>query len=255
MSSLNTAAIIADMGSLLSTIQKDIMENTGFDFEAFVGFGLQTSHVYRAKLLGIFAAQSISDKAQNYIFFFVMLIKNKDRITKMLKSADFQSRFSGDADFQKAVEFFELHTVQYVTEVDSTPGNKGKMPIVNVPTCVPNIMSHMWLSYNKQNPQWNNFSREAKFNLWIKEQWAGQMNISADAKAQAKVENEAFWNTKVTTSKNTSRKSAVALKFHPEYWKNQEADMYPFVRVAVDGSMAYDPQLYSVESIKDYLSS
>lgn len=254
MSSLNTAAIIADMGSLLTVVQKNIMENTGFDFETFVGFGLQTSHVYRAKLLGIFAAQSISDKAQNYIFFYVMLIKNRDRILKMLKSAEFQAKFSGDADFKQAIEFFELNTVQYVTEVDSSPGNKGKMPVVNIPTCVPNIMSHLWLSYNKENPQWNNFSREAKYNLWVDQQWAGQMNVSVEVKQNAKVQNEAFWTSKVTSSKNNSRKTAVALKFHPEYWKNQEADMYPFIRIGADGSMSYDPTLYSKETVMDYLS-
>jgi hypothetical protein len=247
-------SIIADMGPLLSTIKANIMDEIGFTFEQFIGFGLQNSHNYRAKLRGIFARESMNEGAINFVLFFSMLIKNRDRILRMLKGADFKARFAGNADFSKAIEFFEMHSVQYVTEVDDSPGNKGKMPVVNIPTCMPNVMSHLWLSYQKANPQWKNMSPEARYNMWIDQQWAGQMNVSTEVKAEAKVRNEAFWSKKVTRSKNKNRDPTVALKFHPEFWANQEADMYPFMMLKTDGTLEYSPQLFGKAEVLIYLS-
>jgi hypothetical protein len=255
MASLNTVSIIADMGPLLSTIKANIMDEIGFTFEQFIGFGLQNSHMYRTKLLAIFTKESLNEEAINYVLFFAMLIKNRERILKVLKSADFVAKFAGNPSMKAATDFYEFNTVQYVTEVDDTPGNKGKMPVVNIPTCMPNVMTHLWLSYNKTNPQWKNYSPDAKVNLFLDLQWAGQMNLSADLKDKAKVRNEEFWTKKVTKSKNRNRDPTTALKFHPEFWANQAADMYPFMIVKGDGTKEFSPTLYGDSELKTYLSS
>merc|ERR1719223_463552 len=141
-----------------------------------------TSHIYRAKFFAITTKMvddgDISKDSIGAIVYFATIMKNKKRIIDGL--AAISLKYSGMKWYQDSVKFYQLATVQYVSEAEKT----GKFPVVNIPSCMPNVAAHLY----KQHLMKDGVARSDAdlFNKFFENLWVGQLRITGELKTMHK---------------------------------------------------------------------
>lgn len=203
----------------------------------FVDFGMMTSHIYRSKFFAIIN-KMISDKKMDassvaYIIYFATLVKNKKRILEGL--AKMSSKYGANKWYKDTVTFYTTQTVQFVSESEK----KGLFPVVNLPSCVPNIACHFLKLHLMGNGQ--TYSDAELYKKFSQNLFFVQMNITSDLVDEQMAWEAKFWNETVTTSKNPDRDRYQANKgFNKNFFDTKAADKYKWIVNGSEVDQVYD---------------
>ena len=213
-----------DMASFMSAIGVSLPSD--LNVQDFKDFGKMTSNIYRARLFMIFdrlmTAGKLNRASIPTIIYFASLIKNKDRIIKGM--ANMQSKYGTAQWFKDTLYFYQTETVQYVSEAEK----KDKFPVVNIPTCMPDITAHFFkvhlkgvgIAYTDAE-----LLKAFKENLWF-----CQLNISQALSDEHRLWETDFWNNTVTKTKNSDSARYNREKgFQAAYYNTKAADNYRFL--------------------------
>jgi len=192
--------------------------------EDFKDFGKMNSHIYRAKFYAV--CQELVDKGSirwnsvNSIIYLATLIKNRQRILNGL--TQLYDKYNNTTWLPDCVYFYTNATCQYVSEAERT----GLFPVVNLPSCQPNLAAHFYKLHLKGDkvPR-SDVDLLKKFteNLWF-----CQLRITPEMKAKHKIWETNFWNATVKKSKNTDS-SRYERGFNDTYYQTKSEDDYKFI--------------------------
>jgi len=190
----------------------------------FKDFGKMTSHIYRSKFFATVQKLVDEGKIQKSsvapIIYFATLIKNKKRILDGL--GNLKAKYSSTTWHPDAVLFYQTQTDQYVSEAEKS----GRFPVVNIPSCQPNVAAH----FMKMQLKNDGVSRTDTdlFNAFYRNLWFCQLRVSPDMLALHLKWEEEFWNVKVKKSKNPDS-SRYERGFNRDYWDTKSEDDYMFI--------------------------
>jgi hypothetical protein len=222
-----------DFKGILSLIGADLPSD--LNPEDFKDFGKMTSHIYRAKFYAavkdLVDAGSIQYASVSVIIYFATLIKNKKRILDAL--VRLYDKYGTTTWLKDAVFFYENATVQYVSEAERT----GLFPVVNLPSCQPNLAAHYFkLHLKKDKVARSDVDLMKKFmeNLWF-----CQLRVTPDLKAKHKTWEVNFWNSTVKKSKNPDS-GRYERGFNETYYQTKSEDDYKFIVGGKEVETTYD---------------
>jgi hypothetical protein len=234
MTSIDSANINSIMATIGASLAADLSHMD------FVDFGMMTSHIYRAKFFGIInklvANKKIEMKSVAYIIYMATLVKNKRRILEGLTKI--QSKYGSNQWYKDTVMFYTVETVQFVSEAEKT----GKFPVVNLPSCMPNIACH----FLKLNLKGNGaaMSDADLYKKFSQNLFFVQMNIEPDLVAEQMQWESNFWNSTVTTSNNPDRDRYQANKgFNSNFFNTKAADNYKWLVNGVEVDQVYSKDM------------
>jgi hypothetical protein len=190
----------------------------------FKDFGKMTSHIYRAKFYAVVKdlvdAGMIQNSSVSVIIYFATLIKNKQRILNAL--TELYTKYSASTWLPDAVYFYTNATVQFVSEAERT----GLFPVVNLPSCQPNLAAHFYklhLKGDKVARSDVDLMKKFTENLWF-----CQLRITPELKAKHKIWETNFWNVTVKKSKNPDS-ARYERGFNDTYYQTKAEDDYKFI--------------------------
>jgi hypothetical protein len=222
-----------DFQAILNMIGKDLPSD--LDPSDFRDFGKMTSHIYRAKFYeickGMVDAGQIQNASISVIIYFATLIKNKRRILNAL--ADLNSKYGGTTWHPDAVLFYNTATVQYVSEAERT----GLFPVVNLPSCQPNIAAHFYKLHLKKDKVAR--SDADLFKKFSENLWFCQLRITPELMAKHKIWETNFWNVTVKKSKNTVS-DRYERGFNETYYQTKADDDYKFIMGGKEVDTVFD---------------
>jgi len=196
-----------------------------------------TSHIYRSKFFTIIN-KMISDKKMEpksvaYIIYFATLVKNKTRILAGL--AKQSSKYGTNQWFKDTVTFYTTMTVQFVSEAEKS----GKFPVVNLPSCVPNIACHFLKLHLQGNGQ--SLSDADLYKKFSENLFFVQMNVTQEIVDEQMAWEAKFWNETVTTSKNPDKDRYQTKKgFQKAFFDTKAADKYKWLVAGKEVDQVYD---------------
>jgi len=220
---------------------KDILVKIGvklpsdLNVQDFKDFGKMTSGIYRSRfyatIKSLVDAGEIQFSSVGVIIYFATLIKNKKRILDGL--ANISGKYSTAVWFQDSVKFYQTSTVQYVSEAEKT----GLFPVVNIPSCQPNIAAH----YYKQHLKSDGVARTDVdlFKKFMENLWFCQLRITADLLAKHKTWEVEFWNVTVKKSKNPDS-ARYEKGFNDTYYTTKAEDDYPFIVAGAESGQTFN---------------
>lgn len=206
----------------------------------FLDFGMMTSHIYRSKLIAIVnrlvEANQMQASSLAYIIYFAVLVKNKKRILEGL--AKQSKKYGANQWFKDTVMFYTTEVVHYVSEAEKN----GKFPVVNLPSCMPNIACHFLKLHLKGNGV--ALSDADLYKKFSENLFFVQMNVTAGIVAKQMQWESNFWNTKVVTSKNPDKARYLQNKgFNQSYFETKAADQYKWIVNGKEVDGVYDENM------------
>lgn len=229
MTTLNFDSFKDILTAISATLPSDL------NVQDFKDFGKMTSHIYRAKFYSMIKslvdAGEIQYTSVSVIIYFATLIKNKKRILDGL--VNLASKYSTAIWFQDSVKFYQTATVQYVSEAEKT----GLFPVVNIPSCQPNLAAH----YYKLHLKGDGVARSDAdlFKKFMENLWFCQLRITADLLTRHKTWEVNFWNTTVKKSKNPDA-ARYERGFNETYYTTKAEDDYPFLVAGAESAQTFD---------------
>jgi hypothetical protein len=187
-------------------------------------FGLMNSKMYAQIFRTTLQASGISKDSYSSIILLAVLVKNKNRILKGL--SHLRLKYESTQWFKDCMIYYQTQTVQYTTEVTTDKTGYTKMPVVNIPNCVPTISAYVWKLANKDKLQ-NMDSAEA-VELLLQNLWAAQLDLTEDIQIRQKAWEEDFWNNQVLYTNNKDG-SHFKKGFQEKFYMTKAADNYPLV--------------------------
>ena len=228
---VNAEDITAIMTLIGKTLPSDL------DPVDFKDFGKMTSHIYRSRFYetvkGMVNAGEIQQSSIVVIIYFATLIKNRGRILNAIPAL--ADKYGSTTWLSDAQKFYEEATCQYVSEAEKTK----KFPVVNIPSCQPNIAAHFYKQHLKKDKVVR--SDEDMFKKFMENLWFPQLRITADLRAKHRAWEENFWNNTVKKSKNPVS-DRYERGFNATYYQTKADDDYKFIVNGKEVDTTYDEQ-------------
>lgn len=215
------------------------------------GMGLKTSHMYRMKLLQLFATHLKKSGDQFMLFMIVEQIKNKGRIMAWFNNPANRAAHGTKSWWTPVKDFVSAHTLQYVQEVERVPANSAKFPLVNLPGCYPSMASLAFKVRLHRSGKMRTMTPEVMLETFMDNRWAAQMNIQEGLLDDAKMKDQAFWSKIVKKSKNPYA-DAYEKGWNEDYFTTKSKDNYHFYNL-VGGKIVEDTGVMDRAGIVEWM--
>lgn len=179
----------------------------------FENFGMMNSHVYRNAFIKLVMDSGLSAEEFIMVIALFTAVKNKVRVEKAMV------RFNKEGWFKRVQKFVQDKIVQYTSELDE---KMSTFAAVHIPNIMPSITLLCWIKITKPS--------DVNATNLLRNLWACQLDIPVSLKEEQKIWEKDFWTSKVTHTRNTSKKrDAVVLGFHEDFWNTKAQDSYPLI--------------------------
>lgn len=173
-------------------------------------FGKMDSHLYRAKLMRLYAEAKLTSEQMVVVHFLFAVVKKKSRVMDGLNAL---------TDAQKAASWYDpvkTFIAAVVTDYNSSAKSSDKFPGTHIPSCNPAMDLLMWrLMTDKEARNVDGFFARTT---------SIQLKLSEEPQEMAKSGYKYYWDNVVKGTKNTAPTEAA--KYREEYYETSAADTY-----------------------------